>query len=340
MRVLQAMAGAEFGGAEAFFVRLATALQKTEVEQHVVIRDNLQRARYLRGQGVKVTELPFGGKLDFRTGRGLKREIRDFKPDVVLTWMNRATDKCPSGDFVKVARLGGYYDLKYYQDCDYLIGNTEDICRYLVKQGWPEDKAVYLPNFVSQEKAEPERRADFYTPDSAPLLLALGRLHTNKAFDTLIKALGRVPEAYLWIAGGGPEREALETLAEKEGVRPRVRFLGWREDIAALYAAADIFVCPSRHEPLGNVVIEGWAQNKPVIAADALGPGTLIEHGQTGILFPVDDVRALGDAIEYTIGMPDEAQRMADAGRNVFEEHFTEDVVVKHYLDFFEKVAG
>ena len=96
-RVLQAMAGAEFGGAEAFFVRMALALHRAGVEQSLVIRNHPGRADILRKGGVAPIELPFGGKLDFRTGSGFRREISRFKPDVVLTWMNRATRACPRG---------------------------------------------------------------------------------------------------------------------------------------------------------------------------------------------------------------------------------------------------
>ena len=56
--------------------------------------------------------------------------------------------------------------------------------------------------------------------------------------------------------------------------------LGWRGDVPALLAAADLLVCPSRHEPLGNVVIEAWAPRTPVVAARSQGPGALIEDGQ------------------------------------------------------------
>ena len=84
-------------------------------------------------------------------------------------------------------------------------------------------------------------RAAHYTPNHAPLVVALGRLHENKAFDVLIKAMARVPDAYLWLAGDGPEREKLEALALTEGIKPRTRFLGWQEDVAPLLAAADVF---------------------------------------------------------------------------------------------------
>jgi len=342
MRIMQTMAGAEFGGAEAFFNRLAIALQKTDVEQRVVIRENRARSRNLREHGVDPLELPFGGALDFRTGHALKREIKNFNPDVVLTWMNRATKKTPAGNgkFVKVARLGGYYDLKYYKDCDHLVGNTHDIVDYLVKEGWPAERAHYLPNFVSADRENAASRMDLSTPENAPLILSLGRLHENKAFDTLLRALAQAPGVYLWLAGEGPLRGELESLAEELGVRPRVRFLGWREDTAALFAASDVYLCPSRHEPLGNVVLEGWAHGRPVIAADSLGPGILINHGENGVLCPVDDDKAMADAIKWVFSDQEFAQKLATNGWETFQRDFTESVVVQKYLDFFEKVAN
>jgi len=338
MRVLQAMAGAQYGGAEAFFTRLAIAFEKAGLTQKVVIRADDARAKTLREGGVEPVQLPFGGKLDFKTGRALKKEIKEFKPDIVLTWMNRATGMCPKGDFVHVARQGGYYNMKYYRNCDHIVGNTDDIVEYLVKEGWPKERSHYLPNFVTAEQAEPLSRKTFYTPNTAPLILALGRLHENKAFDVLLKAVARVPGAYLWLAGEGPLRSELEALAEKLSIKPRVRFLGWREDTPALFAAADLFVCPSRHEPLGNVVIEAWAQGRPVIATDSLGPGTLIEPRVNGLLTPVDDDAALGAAIKWAVQNPHEADDLARAGYEAYQRDFTEESVVKRYFDFFESI--
>lgn len=339
MRVLQVMAGAEYGGAEAFFTRLVVALRRAGLHQRVVIRKNEKRAAALRQGGIEPVELKFGGALDISTRMGLKREVESFFPHVVLTWMNRATAKCPRGDFVHVARLGGYYDLKYYQKCDHLVGNTEDIAEYLTGQGWPAERAHYLPNFVSAASAAPVDRRDYYTPQDAPLLLALGRLHENKAFDVLLDALARLPNAYLWLAGEGPKRGELEAQAEKLGIKPRVRFLGWRDDTAALLATCDAFVCPSRHEPLGNVIVEAWAQSKPVIAADSLGPGVLINQQENGVLVPVDDCKSMAYAIERVLADENLRSGIARRGRATYEEHYTEDKVVARYLEFFNDIV-
>lgn len=340
IRLLQAMAGADRGGAEAFFERLAPALQRAGIQQHVLIRANPRRAAMLRDAGVTVTELPFGGLLDIRTHIGFRKAVAGFKPNVVLTWMNRASRFCPRGDFVRVGRLGGYYDLKYYRGADHLIGNTQDIVEWISGQGWDPDKVHYVPNFVDETKSAAVSRKTFSTPEGAPLILALGRLHSNKGFDVLIKALVTVPEAYVWLAGEGPLRAELETLAARAGVISRMRFLGWREDVAGLFAAADLFVCPSRHEPLGNVVIEAWAQGLPVIAAASEGPSQLIEDGIDGMLVPLDDHAAMAGAINHLIADRVLAAHIGAAGRQAYEDQFTEAAVVARYIEFFEKVIG
>jgi glycosyltransferase involved in cell wall biosynthesis len=339
MRLLQAMAGARHGGAEAFFVRLAIALQRAGVEQRVLIRRHAERAATLRRGGVVALELTFGGALDVATRWRFRRAIAAYRPNVVLTWMNRATALCPRGDFVHVARLGGYYDLRYYRRCEHLIGNTQDIVDYIVRAGWPRERVHYLPNFVAAEPAAPLPRAQLETPEDVPLALAMGRLHANKAFDVLLTAMTQVPRLHLWLAGEGEERARLERQVAALDLGSRVRFLGWRDDVAALLAAADFLVCPSRREPLGNVVIEAWAAGLPVIAATSEGPRALIADGDTGLLAPVEDAEALAAAMRRLAADGGLRARLGAAGRAAYAASFGEARIVALYRDFLASVA-
>ena len=115
-----------------------------------------------------------------------------------------------------------------------------------------------------------------------PMALALGRLHPNKGFALLLAALAKTREVRLAIAGDGPLRGPLERLAADLGIAERVSFLGWREDVPELLANADLLVCPSLHEPLGNVVIEAWSAGLPVVATASDGPAALIEDESVG----------------------------------------------------------
>ena len=339
-RILQAMAGADQGGAENFFVRLAGGLARAGVAQRVAIRRNPDRAAALRAEGVEPVELPFGAWFDFATRPALRRLVAEWRPAVVLTWMNRATRAMPPGPFVHAARMGGYYDLKYYRRCHHLVGNTRDIVAHIVRSGWPAERAHYLPNFVDDRPATAIDRATLDTPGDATVLLAAGRLHRNKAFDVLLDALPLVPGAVLWLAGEGPERASLTQRAERLGIATRVRFLGWRDDVPRLYGAADLFVCPSRHEPLGNVVIEAWARGVPVVAARAAGPAALVEDGVTGLLVPVDDAPALAEALVRVLADGALGRRLAAAGRAAHDREFSEAAVVGQYVDFFRRIAA
>lgn len=340
MRVMQVMAGADKGGAETFFTRLAPALSRAGVTQEIVIRRNADRAAELAAQGIEPVQFRFSGMLDCITGHRLNRAVARFEPDILLSWMSRATQFCPVGSHVLAARLGGYYKLENFQHCDHLVGNTKDICDYLVGEGWPRSQTWYLPNFVDETSAPPVSRASLETPDGAPLLLALGRLHENKAYDVLLDALAQLPGAYLWLAGEGPRRQELEAQAAKLGLAERVKFLGWRADVPALFAACDIFVCPSRHEPLGNVVIEAWAQRRPVVAASSQGPSVLIENEATGLLVPIDDAGSLAAAVQRIIDTPDLAGTLVSGGRVAYEAEFTEAAVVSAYMEFFESITA
>jgi len=346
MRLLQLLSGAPQGGAETFFVSLASAFERARaagtvaLDQRAVIRRNAARAQALSAAGVEVRELGFGGRLDLATRRRLKREVADFQPDVVLAYMNRAASWMPAGDFLKCARLGGYYDIKYYRRCDHLLCITEHIRQHMIQQGWPESRAHVLENFATVDDLPAADRAAHDTPADAPLLLVPSRLHVNKGLDVMLRALAREPRAYLWLAGSGPEQARLQELARQLGVQERVRFLGWRADRGALFRAADIVVFPSRHEPFGTVSLEAWAYQRPLVAADASGPAGLVQDGRDALLVPREDDAALAAAVGRVIDDPAFARKLVEQGHARYLRDYTEHACVRRYLDTLGRLSG
>ncbi len=331
------MAGAASGGAELFFERLSVALAADATETLPLIRRNPARAARLRAGGLHPVELRFGGRLDLLTGPRIGAALRRFQPRVTVAWMNRASRLTPRGDWVLAGRLGGFYDLSNYRRCDHLIGNTRGIADWIAGQGWASSRVHHLPNFAAELAGTVPRRSEDVPPD-LPMLLALGRLHRNKAFDVLIRAMRHVERAHLVIAGEGPERAALEALARSEGVAGRVHMPGWVDDTGPLIAACAALVCPSRHEPLGNVVIEGFSAARPVVAARAQGPVELIRDGEDGLLVPLEEARALGDALSTVLADPVLAARLAAAGRARYEAEFAAGPVLARWQAFLRTV--
>ena len=344
LKIMQICGASDAGGAEAFFLRVVKALQahpRTKVIP--VVRSGSWIASRLHDAGILHHTLSFGGRFDISTRRKLKKLIESTQPHLAQSWMNRASSFLPRGLVPTVGRLGGYYDLKYYQGMDWLLGNTPDICRYITASGFPADRTVYMPNFVDlpprgfKEQGEAVR-ARYGIPDRVPVLLLAGRLHPNKGFDIAIRALEKLDRVHMLIAGEGPEEEKLKAIASTLGLSKRVHFLGWVNGITPLCAASDIFVVPSRHEPLGNVLLEGWAHAMPVIATAAEGPRQTISDERNGLLVPIDDVNALANAIKKVLASPPLATSLAEQGALTLEIKFSQEAVVERLLDFYEKV--
>ena len=338
LRIAHIMAGADAGGAELFYERLTAAQHRAGEAVLAAMRSNPGRVARLRVAGLDPLQLRFGGRLDLFTRHRLGSALRRFAPRVAVAWMNRAARMTPQGDWVLVGRLGGFYDLSNYRHCDHLVGNTRGIVDWVRGQGWPAARVHHLPNFSDDHGAAPRGARPGWLPHGAGLVLALGRLHRNKAFDVLIRAMAAIPESHLLIAGEGPERAALERLARSCGVAARVHMPGWCAGNSALLAQADLLVCPSRHEPLGNVIIEAFSGRLPVVAAASQGPVELLTSGVDGILAPVEDARALASAIQAVLGDPAMARRLGDAGRLRYEAEFAQAPVLARWHDFLGHV--
>jgi glycosyltransferase involved in cell wall biosynthesis len=346
VKILQIMAGAAHGGAETAFVDMCIALHEAGENIEVITRPNKIRVARLHAAGIKVHTAPFGGKIDIYTRWRIEKIIKKFKPDIVQTWMARATEKTPRwrasmniARYVTVARLGGYYDVKYFLSAEYFITNTPDIKTHLIRNGADQSKIRTINNFAETEiAAVPASRVAHDTPEKAVLLLAMGRLHVNKAFDVLIRSMADVPDVYLWIAGEGSERKNLESLIENLGLSGRVKLLGWREDRAAILKACDIFVLSSRAEPLGTVFIQAWAQGKPVIASASEGPLQFMNDGKDGLIFPVDDSAVLTETIKNLINNKNLSEALAKAGYERYRADFTKESVIAAYLGFYHEV--
>lgn len=340
IKVAQVLAGAAQGGAENFYVRLTKGLHRSGMtEQKAFLRAHQHRLDSLSAAGVPVAGFRFGSKLHIFDRMRYLKALRDYAPDIVMTWMNRASGLTPRGEYKLVCRLGHYYDLKYYRHADYWVGISKGICDHLVKGGMPAERVFHIPNFADETPVEPLPRDSFDTPMDRPLLLAAGRLHINKGFDTLLQALTLVPEATLWLAGSGPEEQGLKQLCHDLGLDERVRFLGWRTDVTALMRSVDMFVCPSRHEGLGSIVMESWVSRCPIVATDSQGPGEAIEDGVTGLLTPIDEPEPLAEAINGLLSDPSRRMQLVDNAAEHYRQYYSEAVIVGQYDELYGELA-
>jgi glycosyltransferase involved in cell wall biosynthesis len=170
------------------------------------------------------------------------------------------------------------------------------------------------------------------------VILTVGRwvaTERYKGMDTLITTMPRLlrdwPELHLVLAGSGEDRAWLEDLADKNGVERHVHFLSRLSsaELAACYAACEIFALPSRGEGFGLVFLEAMACGKPVIGGAHGGAPEIIQDGVTGYLVPHGDPMQLATAIQTLLADPVHAKEMGARGRQTVDHEYRFQVFAK-----------
>ncbi len=194
------------------------------------------------------------------------------------------------------------------------------------------DPALFRP--------DPERRvrirAQLHVPEDRPVVIAVSRLVQPKGYAELAEAMAGIPGAELWVVGirlssdRGPD---MAELLRSAGLGNRLRLLGYRDDVADLMSAADIFTLPSHGEGLPMTVIEAMLSALPVVASNIRGVQEQVLDGKTGLLVPVADAAALRDALARLVTDSTLRQCLGNTGRNRALAFFTEEQVVARTLD-------
>ncbi|WP_413854931.1 glycosyltransferase [Albidovulum sp.] len=336
LRVIHFHFGKE-GGAERFFVKLAQALDRRGVEQRFIIRPN-------RSWDAGIAPLGRVIRNNFRVTSLLTpvlhwqadRWVKEWKPHAVMSWMPRAArlvHKWPG--VVKLNRMGDFpQNLKHFENCDLLVGNVPGIAQTCRKLGWTKP-AITISNFTPIVTPVPVPRAAHATPEDAFLVAAGGRFQPRKALDTAIRAIARISGAWLWLIGDGRLRPELEKLAAELGVTDRIRFVGWVENPVHHIASADAFLLPSRHEPLGNILLEAWAANVPSVSTRSDGPSWFMRDGIDGLMADIDNVDQIAAALTTLRDNPVAARALAANARARLDEFFSEEAICNDYMRVF-----
>jgi glycosyltransferase involved in cell wall biosynthesis len=168
-----------------------------------------------------------------------------------------------------------------------------------------------------------QSRATFLAPGTTRLALTPARLSVQKGHKFLLEAAVRLPEVTFLLAGEGPERAALEQQARALNLGSRVKFLGYRQDVAELLALCDLVVLPSICEGLPLCVLEAMAAGRPVVATSLPGTAEAVAHGRTGLLVPPADPPALAEAIQKLADDEGLSRAFGSAGADHVRRNFS-----------------
>jgi glycosyltransferase involved in cell wall biosynthesis len=194
------------------------------------------------------------------------------------------------------------------------------------------DPAVFRPDPAARAAV----RAELGTAPDAVAVVIVSRLVRHKGYPELLAAMKDVPDAELWVVGERLDTdhgEDMEPLFAQAGLGPRLRRLGYREDIPRVLAAADIFTLPSHFEGLPMSVIEAMLTALPVVATDIRGPREQVVPERTGLLVPPMQAAPLAAALNRLVNDPGLRARMGEAALLRARTLYDERVVIGRTLD-------
>ncbi|MFC1806630.1 glycosyltransferase family 4 protein [Planctomycetota bacterium] len=250
-----------------------------------------------------------------------RRALRTAWAARLLLWGPGPAILCRLGDRVIKRSLGA--GLTYRHMADRYITPSEATRQALLRAGYfTADRIRAIPNGVCFPPEAPgvrERVRSELALGDGPVLIVTSRLHHQKGHRHLFDAAALLREDFpalcLLVVGEGRQRAEVEAHARRAGVAAAVRFLGFRADVTDLLRAADLFVLPSLLEGLPHTVLEAMAVGLPVVGTAVDGVAEAVADGETGLLVPAADPKALAGAIGRLLADPPLAARMGRAGR-------------------------
>ena len=221
--------------------------------------------------------------------------------------------------------------------------NAQAIRDWLIADGYDPRRIVVIPNGIDlspfDAPAVPSVRGELGIPADATVVSMVSRLNPTKGVEHLLDAIAQIapryPKLRLLVVGEGlvardgvvmQDREYLDSLVQRTrmlGLSDRVVFTGYRADVAAILAETNVFALPSLSEGLSNVVLEAMAARRPVIATRVGGTPEIVRDGETGILVPPVDSRAIAAALSQLLDNREQAIAMGLAGRRAVEDKYS-----------------
>ncbi|MCI0358142.1 MAG: glycosyltransferase [Planctomycetaceae bacterium] len=357
----------EVGGAERCLANLATRIDRARFEPMVISlaprpaagKDELVAG--LEQAGVSVRFLNRRSAWQITAGFALlSRILQDQRPQIVQTFLYHANvlgalaakrahvPHVLAGVRVADPRWWRAWSERWACSAiERFVCVSDGVAQHCLSRGYPREKLVVIPNGVDIDRfsaAKPIPLAELGVGDGRKAIVYIGRLDAQKGLDDLLRAFPRVIDALpghdLLLVGDGPERHALTKLAVQLGISSRVHLAGWRADVPAILAAAELLVLPSRWEGMPNVVLEAMAAGKPVVANRVEGVAELLGPSTSDQCVAPQNGQALGERIIQLVQNPQIAADLGKRNRERAVEKFSIGAMVAKYEQLYASVLG
>lgn len=347
LRIFHSVNSRRLAGSEQVLAMLAQGQRDAGHQILIHCKGGGELARIFREKGFEVVTRDLG--LPF-ANRWCKNQIKAWKPDIVHTHLTqstrsfqRATEGTSSSFLVSHAHV-------FNNDSSYpgvakngaLIAVSSEIKKFYEKEcefEAPNIPLIYNGSNFNRSEARAMSRSDARSavnqllglPENALPILLAGRICKQKGQDVLIRALHHIakrqPNAHFVSVGTAKGNKVFQKsivrLSEELGVEDRVHFLGFRTDIPLLMRGSAISIVPSRFDPFPLVALESMAVGVPLIVTAASGLDEMVEEGDNGLKFQLEDYVALGEQIDRVLKDESLANELIEGGYRAIDGRYS-----------------
>ena len=224
-------------------------------------------------------------------------------------------------------RIYDNYGLGTLRESDMVLTSSDADRNWLLERRIPARKVSVVPDGISDDAFLPGDKGAAARHGLQNYVMFLGRVHREKCIDHLFRAVAKLGRRDLMVAVVGPDEGAmgdLHQVAERVGILPSVRFLGRvsQEDKKGLLAGCRVLVLPSLYEAQGLVILEAWAQGRPVVASRVGGVPDMIREGENGVMYEWGNVDQLAGLIARVLDDHALAANIGSRGMATAGQHY------------------
>ena len=362
MRIVHVVGERGYSGGEVQLRLLLAFLAERGHENRLVLQPAAAFGPVADELGLPHEPVAMRGSLHLGAARRIRRAVRAYAPDLLhladarahklgaLAFLGRTRPPTVvTRRIAKDLRRGPVSRRLYGTAVDAVVAISDAVAATVRAVGTDPARIHVIHDGVEPTRFDAwrGRRAEARTAAGLPathlVIVTAARLDPAKGQATLLAAFARLrrvhPDAFLVLAGEGPERAALEALVAQLGLDGHVELSG-RRDVPLLLGAADLACVPSRKEGLSVFALEAQAAGIPVVASRVGGLPEAVADGETGLLVPPGDVDALAHALTALAADPDRRAALGVAGRRRVFAQFTADHMAAATLEVYAAVAA
>lgn len=362
MKVLHLSSEASWRGGEQQIAYLAEALQQQGVEVMLACRQGSAVEAYCRKNGIPHKALPFRNSLDVYSAWHIRQLCRRWQPDVLhahsskshsLAWLATLLgSRVPLVLSRRVAfpiRPSQLNKKKYnHPRLRKIICITEAVKKQVLPLLANPSQAAVIPSGIDLSSYPPPSADNFLKeryllPSDSFLIGTTAAFTKEKDYSTFLHTAGKVlknsggQNLYFIAMGEGPERPAMQALAEQLGIAHRVLFTGFLPDAKNYVQALDLFLFTSTNEGLGSSLLDAFASGVPVVATSAGGIPEIVQHEKTGLLAPVGDASLLARHVLQLWKDPLLRTRLGQTARQ-FVQGFKKEITAEKTLQVYKEI--